>query len=279
MLNAKEVALAAAAAILSLSAAGCGRRPDHIEITPRKVTIYGVGHTKDISVRLLDKKGQPMLDARFNWNSSDPSIAEGSLEGHLLARKAGHAVLTASFEKLSASVDVNVAELYTIEIVPPGLKLIGPLGTASKLEILGRTSDGRSTPAPRVSWSSETPKIVSISPEGLVTSIGEGKGKIKARLDELICETDVDVIDKQISRVDLRPEVAILHVGESEKFSVSVYDTTGLLISDASARFSTPNPDLIFVGADGRVTGLQKGTASVVASLGQKTATATVLVN
>jgi uncharacterized protein YjdB len=68
-------------------------------------------------------------------------------------------------------------------------------------------------------------------------------------------------------------------VGESQKLSVTAFDENGLPISDAGAPLSASAPDVVRVLGDGTVTGLKPGTSLVTATVGDKRAQATVLVN
>jgi uncharacterized protein YjdB len=263
----------------ALLAAGCGRKPSVLEIGPRKVIIYGVGRTKDVTLRVLDRRGRDIPDLSPTWSSTPPGIVDVSGAGHLVAKKPGKAVVAASVGKLSTSIPVEVRDVASIEIVPALVRLVGPSGTAARLELVGRTDQGKRTTIGAVAWSSKNPRIAAVSPEGVISSVAPGKTTASAKMGDLFAEADVEVQVMEISRLEIRPETAIIHVGETEKFSVLAYDLTGNLIADSSAQFTTSNPDLVKLTGDGRATGLAKGTATISAAIGNKTARATLLVN
>jgi hypothetical protein len=264
----------------ALLAVGCGRKPASLDIAPRKVIIYGVGRGKDLTVHVLDKKGTALAEAPpVAYSASPAGIVEVSSSGHVSGKKAGRATLSVSAAGLSASVPAEVRELAYIDIIPATLRLVGPRGTQSRLEIAGKTADGNPTAAGTVAWVSKNSAIASVSPDGVVTSVQAGKTTVTAKLADLFTESDVEVQIRNISRLEIRPETAIVKVGESEKFSVLAYDETGLLIADAAAQFSTPNAGLVKISGDGKATGQARGTSTIVATIGDKSARATLLVN
>ena len=259
--------------------AGCARKPASLEVSPRKVVLYGLAHPKEVVVRVLDGKGREMPDQLLVWTSSDPNIADGSGAGHVAARKPGRVNLTVSVGKVSRTVPVDVVDLGEIIVNPSSLKLFGPPGTSARLEVVGKSTTGSPVEVPAVAWNAENPKTVKVAPDGTVTSIATGKTMVLARLGDLLSESEVQVQNKTITRLELRPETAILKVSESQRFTAVAYDDKGLLIPDAGAQFTSLNPDLVKISGDGKATAVAKGTATVSAALGGKTAQATVLIN
>jgi uncharacterized protein YjdB len=261
------------------AAVGCARKPASVDVSPRRLVLYGTGHPKDIMVRVLDGKGREMADQPLSWTSSNASVAEGKGAGHITAKKPGRATLTVTAAKVSATLALEIVDLSEISVVPSSLRLLGPPGTSARLEITGKNASGAPTAVPPVAWNSEDPKIAKVSRDGVVSSVSPGKTVVAARLGDLFSQTEVQVQNKVISRLELRPETAILRVNETQKFTAIAYDEKGLVLPDIGAQFSTMNPDLVRMSGDGKATALAKGTAVVSASLGGKIATATVLVD
>lgn len=264
---------------VAIPLAGCARKPASIDVTPRKLLLYGTTHPKDIAVRVLDRKGRELPDQTLAWKSSDSSIVEAKGGGHVAARKPGKASLTVSCGKISTSIPVEIVDLSEIVVSPMTLKLLGPPGTTARLDVSGKTTRGAAAEVPAVAWTSEDPRIAKVAPDGTVTSVAAGKTMILARLGDLLSESEVRVQNKTISRLELLPETAILKVGESQKFTAVAYDDKGLVMPDAGAQFASLNPDLVRISGEGKVSATARGTAVVTATLGGKTARATVLVN
>ena len=271
-------AIAAAATALLLGA--CRPKPVSLEASPRRLTIYGTEQTKEIAIRALDSHGRSVsLPPSVKWASSDTNVVQVSGSGHVTPKRPGKATVTASAGKLSASVAVEVVDLSSIELAPALLRLVGPAGTIARLEVTGKNAAHRPAALPAVGWLVSDPKVASVRRDGTVESHAAGKTVVTARVGDLVAESEVEVDLRNVSRIELRPVTSILRIGETQKLSVTAYDENGSPIPDAGAQLSTSAPDVIRVQGDGTITGLKQGTAFVTASVGEKRAQATVLVD
>jgi uncharacterized protein YjdB len=260
--------------------AACRARVASLEATPRRLAIYGTEQSKDIAVRALDRKGSPVAQMPpLTWVSSNTKVVEVSGNGHVDPKGPGKATVTVRSGDLSTSVSVEVVDLSKIELAPALLRLVGPKGTVAKFELTGKTADKKAAPVSPVAWLLNDSKIASITPDGIVTSVSNGKTLVTAKIGDLVAESELQVDIRNVSRIELRPETAILHVGESQKLAVTAYDENGLPIPDAGAQLATNVPDVVRVLGDGTITGLRSGTAVVTATIGDRKAQAMVLVD
>lgn len=271
---------AATGGILLLLLSACGQRATSIEPSPKTLVIYGAGRSKDISANVLDRHGAVVKDAAITWSCSNIAIADCTPDGHITSKKPGTAVLTATYEKLSATVPLEVAALAEIDVAPIIIKLTGPPGTSYQAAVVGKTAGGKPAQAPaHLKWTSENPRVAAVSEDGTVTAVGNGKTTVRASADDLLGEAEVDVAIRNIFRLELRPETAILHPGDTARFSVIGYDDTGLSVPNIAARLSSSNPAAVTVAGDGTVTAVAVGSATITATLGTLSGHATVLVS
>jgi hypothetical protein len=273
-------ALSAAAAAALLLLAACRPRAATLEANPRRLVIYGTDASKEIAVRALDSKGNPVAETPpLKWTSSDTTLVQVSGTGHVQPKRPGKATVTVSTGKLSASVSVEIVDLSRIELAPALLRLVGPAGTTSKLEVTGRNSAKKPAVLPPITWIVADPKVAGVRRDGTVESRAPGKTIVTARVGDLVAESEIQIDVRNVSRIELRPETAILRVGESQKLSVTAYDENGLPIPDAGAQLAASAPEIVRVLGDGTITGLKAGTSIVTAAIGDRKAQATVLVD
>jgi len=261
-----------------LAAAACSRRAATISVSPPKAKIYGIGRTVRISGKLLDKKGQPLEEGAPAWSSANPAIVEVDPGGRLMAKSEGKTLVKATFEKLEASVPVEVMDVKSIEVSPPSARLIGPAGTQFALEISVKDSKDRILTL-KPSWSSTDPKIATVSEGGTVTSVGGGTTTIVAKVGDLQSASEVRVFIQPIARIEIHPATALVRVGDSQKFEIVAYAADGRAIEGASAIFSCSNPAVVKLDASGRASGVASGTATIQAVLAGTSAQATLIVN
>lgn len=272
----RPAALLLAAGIVT---AGCGRRPASIEPSTARVTIYGAGGSKNVDAKVLDSKARPLPNLPVKWTSANPQIAEVTGNGHITARKAGTTRVTASLGAISSTVAVEIKDIAKIEAAPVFVNLAGPPGTTMKLDVRGKTAKGLPASAAGATFLSQNPKVATVSADGTVSSVANGKTSVLVHLGDLLGEADVIVSIHAISRLEIKPDTTILRVGETQKFSVVAYDERGQPVENAAAQFSTSSPGVIVLATDGTATARARGSASVTASLGSATSTASVIVN
>ena len=263
----------------ALISAGCGHRPASIDLSAARVTIYGAGGSKDVSADVLDAKARKLPDARVTWSSGDPKIAEVGGTGHIVGKSAGTTRVTASLGAISKTVSVEVKDISKITVAPAFVNLVGPVGTPMRLDVRGKTAKGLPTSAAGATFLSQNPRVAEVSADGTVRSIGNGKTSILVHLGDLLGEADVVVGLHTISRLEIRPDTAILRIGEAQLFTVVAYDDRGQPVENAAAQFSTDSPSVIVLASDGSATAQARGSASVTATLGPATSTASVIVN
>jgi uncharacterized protein YjdB len=261
-----------------LVAAACGRKPATLDISPKKIKIYGIERSARLTSRVLDKKGQPLDPATPTWSSSNAEIVAAEPGGRLVAKKAGNAIVTATYENISAQVPVEVIDVSSIEISPPSLPLTGPAGTSIPISWTVRDSSREAIDV-KPTWSSSDPKIATVSEAGVVTSVAPGTATIVAKIGDIQGGSDVVVSLRPIGRLEIRPVTALVRVGESQRFEVTAYSPDGLAIPEVAAAFRSSNSSVATVDAAGKAEGRAAGASIIRVELAGQFAEATLLVN
>lgn len=261
-----------------LLAAACGRKPATVDISPKKIKIYGVERSARLTSRVLDKKGQPLEPATPTWSSSNADVVAAEPGGRIVAKKAGSAIVTATYENISAQVPVEVIDVSAIEISPPSLPLTGPAGTSIPVSWTVRDSNQKAIDL-KPTWSSSDPKIATVSDAGVVTSVARGTATIVAKIGDIQGGSDVVVSVRPIGRLEIRPATALVRVGESQRFEVVAYGPDGLPIPEVAAAFRSSNATVATVDASGKAEGHVAGAAIIRVELAGQFAEATLLVN
>ncbi|MEW4922451.1 Ig-like domain-containing protein [Algibacter sp. 2305UL17-15] len=123
-----------------------------------------------------------------------------------------------------------------------------------------------------ITWSSEDPSVAAVDTNGLVTGISEGSTNIKAQatVNNKIVENTITIsITPNISGpkseeiVFLNPTGSIA-ISKTYQYNVAYYNTFG---EEETATFtwSSDNPSVATVDANGLVTGISVGTATIKA--------------
>lgn len=161
-------------------------------IEPDRVLLRSADETLDLTLKVLDEKGQLMPGGEVVWTSSDPAVVKVE-NGMLTAITDGRATVTATSAGLSASVDVTVRgpEPTTVRIDPSPVVL---KSGASEQLVTAVTDDlGLAMENPKVAWSSLDSSVATVSESGLVTGVRRGDTSVTATAGKVTAEVEVKV--------------------------------------------------------------------------------------
>lgn len=255
-------------ASLTFALAGCGggKSKDKYKLNETSVELT-VGGTKQLTVT-------PEPEGEITWTSDHEEIA--TVENGLVTAVAeGSAKITAAFdgadEPLVCTVTVREPSSagggYSLNLSSVALKT----GEEKQLTV----TDKNGAAATGVTWSSENAQIASVSNTGLVKAVAVGSTNVKAVVDGETLTCAVTVSQKYTYSLD-KTSLDIA-AGGSEKITLNV---TPELTGEARPHtFRSENPAVATVdGGTGVVTGVAKGTATIVCSVDGEELEATVKV-
>ena len=261
----------------AVAASACSRKPGSIDISPKKVKIYGIDRSQRLTARVLDRKGQPLEGFTPTWSASG-GVVEAEPGGRVVAKKAGKATVTAALGDVSAQVPVEVVDVAGIDITPPALPLAGPAGTSVPIAYAVKDSHQKTLDL-KPAWSSSNPKAATISEDGVVTSVAAGTTMIVGRIGDIQGGCDVTVTIRPIDHLELRPATALARVGEMQHFEVKAFGPDGQPIPEVAAVFKSSDPAVAVIDGAGVATGKKAGAAKIRVELAGKSAESTLLVN
>ncbi len=257
---------------------GCSKTAARIEVSPKKLKIYGLDHPQRLTARLLDKKDNPLEIGTANWESSRPAVATVDTGGLVSPKSQGKTTITARYQKVSTEVPVELFDVKAVEVSPPAVHVIGPAGTSIPLQVVVRNSMDKPVAVTPV-WTSSAPGVAKVSAGGAVSSITNGVALIVAKVGDIQGAAEATVAIRDIARLELRPMTALVRVGDSQQFQVIAYGIDGRLIEGASALFQSTNAGVATVNSTGNASGISAGASTIRAVLAGATAEATLIVN
>ncbi len=267
-----------AAAVVAATALGCKSKPAEVRLTPAKLTFYGPGHTQNLKFEVFDKKGRPIPGMTVSWSSDKTKIATVDGNGLVRSLAPGRATVSASLQGATGSAAIEVVDAVSLTVSPTRMTLVGPAGT--KMGLAAEVKDAKGNVvnlAPK--WMAGDPKVASVDANGVATSVSEGRTTVIASLgNDLSSACDVRVLFRDIATFEITPLTLILRVGETQRITAVVRDSTGQTIEDAALAWTSSDPKSVAV-SNGAVTGLARGTAVISVATSSRTLTATAIVN
>ena len=164
-------------------------------------------------------------------------------------------------------------------IVSPAAPTIAP-GTSLALGVELQDASGRVVTGQPEEWSTSDSTIATVSSTGVVTAHALGLAKIYITSGMQSAYADVSVSNAAPAPrwVSVSPATAQLSVRSTMEIFASVTDAQGHLVSDMPVTWTSTNPAMASVDANGAITGLAVGSVNIIAHAGSNQAVSQVRV-
>lgn len=233
------------------------------KVTLDKTTLsVAIGQKSQIKATVLP---ETLTEKGVTWTSSNTSVATVDADGYVTGVALGNVDITAKSKAdptKSAVCKVTVINaskpITAIEITPTELTLTVGQNYAMRLKITPSDATGE------IEWLSNKPAVASVDASGNVTALGIGDAKIVARSGDVIATCVLHVVGKNdVTSVKFDNTSLTLEVGGSETLVATVGPDDA---SDKSLTWTSSNSAVAKVDANGKVTGVSGGTATIKAT-------------
>jgi uncharacterized protein YjdB len=258
-----------------------------IAINPQSATV-ALGSTQQFTATGTFTDGTTQdLTQSGQWSSSVATVATISNTAGTagLASTLGTGTTTIGISSgaisATATLVVNPAALVSIAVNPQSPTIA--LGTTQQFTATGTYTDGSTQDLTTVvTWSSSLATVAvisnSVGSNGLATSAGQGMATITATSSSISSSTTITVGSPALVSIAITPSSAAILVGTTQQFAAtgtytdgSAQDLTGEVNWSSSSTAAT-------IAAGGLATGQGGGTATITATSGSITASATLSV-
>ncbi|HEX6048310.1 MAG TPA: Ig-like domain-containing protein [Gemmatimonadaceae bacterium] len=251
-----------------------------VVVTPSTATVIA-GQTTTLQARTLDANGGELTGRAVSWSSDNPGVANVSQSGVVTGVAPGTATITATSEGKSGTAAITVdpappAPVATVTVSPETVNLT--TGGTRQISVTLRDAQGNELSGRTVTWQTGNAAVATVSDGGLITAAGPGTTTVTATSEGKIGTVTVNVAAPVVGSVTVNPPAATLTVAQTVTLTATVRDEGGATVSGASVSWSSDKPLTAAVSQSGVVTGLLPGTATITASSGGKTGTATITV-
>ena len=206
-------------------------------------------------------------DQTITWSSSDDSIVTVS-DGKLTAKDSGTATITAKVGNCTAECTVTV----TVDSEAVSLDITSLALTVGESAVLTSTVKPENATDKNVVWTSSDENVATVS-DGKVTAIGAGSATIKAACGGKSAECAVTVT-VPVNSIALDMSDLLLTAGESTTLTATVKPENA---TDKNVVWTSSDESVATV-ADGKVTAIGAGSATIKAACGGLTAECNVVV-
>lgn len=221
--------------------------------------------TFQLSVAVLDARGQVLEGRRLEWSVADEEVGSVSPEGLLRARSPGRTTVTVRCEGVESS-DELVVKPRKVE----GIRISTPPGelrpgrrvemTATPLDGRGRALDTRD-----IAWSTSDPRVAFVTAHGIVEAVAPGSVEIAAECEGKKAAVELEVLEPAVASLWLSAGPGLIRPGDSFTLEVAVLDERGQKLKDREVEWEARPRGVVEVSKEGEVRAVGPGRVRVTA--------------
>lgn len=220
------------------------------------------------------------VSTQASWQSNNPSVLSVDPQGKITALAPGDATVTATLQGISGQVSVSAVNLVVsqIQIIPATIQLA--IGTKTKLTAIATFADQSTQDvSSQVAWLSSNTAVAIVDGAGLVTGVAAGSTTLSASLLGVTASTSIQVNNTSATALQVIPAVNTLALGTKNQLQAIATFADGSTqdVSD-QVQWASSDPVVATVDSLGLVTGKGIGQATVTATLGSISRSATLTV-
>lgn len=248
-----------------------------VTVTPPTMALV-VGQTSTARAVLTDANGNVLTGRVVTWTSSNALIAAVSSTGVVTGVAPGGPVfITASSEGWNGSTAVIVTAVPVGSVTLPATTTL-VAGQSTTLTPVVKDANGTVVTDRTVTWSSSNPTVATVSASGLVRALITGTATITATSEGKSASTALTVTPAPVGSVTVAPFTLNLGSGSTVTLTATVKDVNGTTVTDRVVTWKSSDTTVATVSADGVLTGLVAGTATITATSEGRSGTSTVTV-
>ncbi len=253
--------------------------PTSISVSPTSKSI-GIGASFTIVPTVLPANA---TDKSVTWTSSAPTIASVDATGKVTGLASGTATITATTNNggytANCTVTVSNAKVDVTGIsVSPTTRT---MNVGEDYHLTATVTPDNATDK-SITWSSSDPTVATVNADAIVTALKAGTATITATTNDggytATCVITVIGGTVDVTGITVTPTTKALTVGEDFTITSTVTPDNA---TDKSVTWTTSDDTIATVDANGKVTALKEGTATITATTndGGFKATCTVTVS
>ena len=249
-----------------------------VSVSPATVSAV-VGATQQLTATLKDASNSVLTGRAVTW-SSDNAAASVDANGLVTAVSVGAATVTATSEGKTGTSVITISAapvpVASVTVTPSSATIVAGATqqlAATTLDAAGNTLTGRA-----VAWSSDAPSVATVNAStGLVSAVSQGTATITATSETKTGTSAITVSPVPVASVAVSPSSASVVVANTLQLVAVTKDAAGATLTSRLVTWASDNAAAT-VNANGLVTAVSIGSATITATSEGKTATSAITV-
>ena len=252
-----------------------GPKPSRVEITPRTVETVA-GQQLSFSAAGYDDAGNKMDAQPSAWFAAPFDLGFADDTGTVTFTGSGDVRVGAIINGKTGFITVTVRPQAVARVTITKPRAALALGTGLTLQAHAEMANGDPRTDQQVRWVSLRPDVASIDESGFVTGQAVGTATLEASVGDIKATTSIDVVRNPVRELSIVPKTSRVRTGDVVRFESVASGQTNARVS-AIARWSISGAGAT-IDADGGFVAEKPGSYAVTATIGDRSAVATVTV-
>ena len=252
-----------------------GPKPSRVEITPRTVETVA-GQQLTFSAAGYDEAGNKMDAQPSAWFAAPFDLAFADDKGTVTFTGSGDVRVGAIINGKSGFIVVTVRPQAVARVTITKPRAALAVGTGFTLQAHPEMANGDPRTDQQVKWVSLRPDVASIDESGFVVGQAVGTAMLQASVGDVKASTSIDVVRNPVRELSITPKTTRARTGDVVRFESVASGQANARVS-AVARWSISGIGAT-IDADGGFVAERPGSYAVTATIGDRSAVASVTV-
>ena len=252
-----------------------GPKPSRVEITPRAVETVA-GQQLTFSAAGYDEAGNKMDAQPSAWFAAPFDLAFADDKGTVTFTGSGDVRVGAIINGKSGFIVVTVRPQAVARVTITKPRAALAVGTGLTLQAHAEMANGDPRTDQQVKWVSLRPDVASIDESGFVVGQAVGTAMLQASVGDVKASTSIDVVRNPVRELSITPKTTRARTGDVVRFESVASGQANARVS-AVARWSISGIGAT-IDADGGFVAERPGSYAVTATIGDRSAVASVTV-
>ena len=252
-----------------------GPKPSRVEITPRTVETVA-GQQLTFSAAGYDEAGNKMDAQPSAWFAAPFDLAFADDKGTVTFTGSGDVRVGAIINGKSGFIVVTVRPQAVARVTITKPRAALAVGTGLTLQAHAEMANGDPRTDQQVKWVSLRPDVASIDESGFVVGQVVGTAMLQASVGDVKASTSIDVVRNPVRELSITPKTTRARTGDVVRFESVASGQANARVS-AVARWSISGIGAT-IDADGGFVAERPGSYAVTATIGDRSAVASVTV-
>ena len=251
-------------------------------VTPATPSIF-TGGTQQLTAVGYDQSGNQMSGLTFAWSSSNPGVATVDATGRASGISVGASQISASAQgvhsnAITLTVNRPPSVLTSIQASPPTASV--QAGNVQQFAAVGYDQFDAVMSGVVFTWASSVPSVASVSGinsegqnVGVATGLSAGSTVLTVSANGVNTTVSLTVTappppppPPAVTVIHVVPEDTSINTGGTQQFSALATDQNGLAMSGVVFTWTSSDPTVATINANGLATGVGAGTTQISAS-------------